>query len=117
MAVYGMPAWPVGQRAVYFVQSDGQSEACPTVGWSQGVFLVVPGGLSTLDGERLAVSPGGDLLRLPSIEERGTSFTDISPPESSSGRHPEDATLRHSLSTPLDLDALRERLAAKGGAR
>jgi hypothetical protein len=117
MAVYGMPAWPIGQRAVYFVQGDGQSEACPTVGWGQGLFLVEPDGLITLDGERLALTPGGELTRLPSPTTRGASLSDISPDDRPSAHHPEDPTLRQCLSTPLDLDTLRERLAAEGGER
>jgi hypothetical protein len=63
MVVAGMPDFPVGVPAVFFVEGDGQSEACPTVGWTQGYFAVGENGLRSPSGEYLAVDDSGRLLR------------------------------------------------------
>ena len=63
MRVAGMPAWPIGQRVLLFVEGDGQSEACPVVGWGQGLYAVDPDGhLARSAGGWLAIDHSGGLL-------------------------------------------------------
>jgi hypothetical protein len=62
--VHGMPAWEIGGRAVFFVEGDGRTTACPTVGWGQGYLPLDAAdrlrhprpGLRTLDDVRARVS-------------------------------------------------------------
>lgn len=62
--VTGMPAWPIGERVLLFLADDGQTEVCPTVGWTQGLFIVQPSGqLKTLEGEYLGLDETGRLIR------------------------------------------------------
>jgi len=56
MAIPGMPDFAAGMRAVFFIEGDGQSEACPTVGWNQGYYPI--------DGDDLLLAYPGGWLRL-----------------------------------------------------
>lgn len=42
--VHGMPGFEPGVRAVLFIEGDGRTWACPTVGWHQGFLPVAPDG-------------------------------------------------------------------------
>ena len=118
MAIPGMPTWPIGQQALFFVEGDGQSEACPTVGWSQGLFLVDEGGaMLDLEGLPLSVTPGRQLLRSSTPGPAALDSIDISTTGQPALRRPDDPSLLEAMATPLDLDALRELLSAQGGQR
>lgn len=64
MRVAGMPEFVVGARAVFFLEDDGQTQACPTVGWSQGYFFVeADDALRNVDGWYLGIDNVGHLAR------------------------------------------------------
>lgn len=56
MIVHGMPEFPEDVPLLLFIEGDGQSEACPVVGWDQGIYVADgPDRFVTLDGARIAV--------------------------------------------------------------
>lgn len=76
--IVGMPAWPLGEPLVLFIEADGRRFACPTVGWSRGILRQEPLTGRLLDGlgDPIALSPGGD-LRSAQPDEPGLDLADL----------------------------------------